>query len=138
MLDIPQKLEAATKAILDAEETVAQCYTGLSSDEKIMPRVIITAQSGDEMPQGSGNFKLQLSVSILSNADETTIEEHRTLCASILGVMMEDDIASQLSSAVSDFHCFGFSNRGCREQVEDRAWVTEFTSDFYCAGLALV
>jgi len=138
MLDMPQKLELSIKTVLDAEGSTAQCFAGLSADDKVTPRAIITAQSGDEMPQGSGNYKLQVSVTVISNADDTTIEEHRALCVTLLGTLMEDDIASQLSSAVSDFHCFGFSNRGCRESVEDRAWVTEFTSDFYCAGLALV
>lgn len=138
MLDLPQKLEAAAKALLDNEGTEAQVFAGLSNDDKVTPRVIVTATGGDEMPQGSGNFRLTLTVMVISNADDKTIQEHRTLCSTLLGVMMEDDIATQLSSAESDFHCFGFFYRNCREQVEDWAWVTEFSTGLYCAGLALV
>jgi hypothetical protein len=113
-------------------------FTGLSADEQVMPRAIVSAMTGREQPQGSGNFMVDLAVQVLSKADDSTIEEHRTLCISTIGLLVQDDVAAQLSSIVPDFHVFGFTNRTHREVIEDRAWVTEFSAEFYCAGLVLV
>ena len=137
MLDLPQKLETAAKALIDGAGLIT-VYTGLCADEQTMPRAIVSAMTGREQPQGSGNFMVDLTVQVLSKADDSTIEEHRTLCISTIGLFMQDDVASQLSSVVPDFHVFGFTNRNHREAIEDRAWVTEFSSEFYCAGLVLV
>lgn len=138
MLDLAQKLETAVKAIIDAEATGVTCYTGLTAEEKTTPRITVVALNGPETPQGSGNFNLNLSVEVRSNATDKTLAEHRTLCATVLGVMSEDDIADQLSGAEDAFHAFGFSNRQAQEAVDDGAWVTTLSADVYCAGVALV
>lgn len=138
MLDLAQKLEAAVKAIIDAEATGATCYAGLSDDEKTTPRITVVALNGPETPQGSGNFNLSLSVEVRSNATDKELSEHRTLCATVLGVMCEDDIATQLSGAETAFYAFGISNRNAQESVDAGAWVTTLTMDVYCAGIALV
>ena len=137
MLDLPQKLESAAKELINGAGLIT-VFTGICADEQTTPRAIVAAMSGREMPQGSGNFTVDLTVQVLSKADDSTIEEHRALCVSTIGLLMQDDIASQLSASVPDFHVFGFTNRTCREFIEDRAWVTEFSAEFYCAGLALV
>ncbi len=137
MLDLPQKLEAAAAKLI-GDAGIVPVFTGFDLNEQTSPRCIISALSGNEMPQGSGNFMIQLSVSVLVKSDDNTVEEDRTLCQSAIGIMMMDNIAELLSAAVPDFHCFGFTNRQCRESVEDRSWMTEFTADMYCAGLVLV
>ena len=137
MLDLPQKLETAAKALIDGAGLIT-VFTGLSADEQVTPRAIVSAMTGREQPQGSGNFMVDLTVQVLSKADDSTIEEHRALCVSTIGLFMQSDVASQLSSIVPDFHVFGFTNRTHREVIEDRAWVTEFSAEFYCAGLVLV
>ena len=137
MLDLPQKLETAAKALIDGAGLIT-VFTGLSADEQVTPRAIVSAMTGREQPQGSSNFMVDLTVQVLSKADDSTIEEHRALCVSTIGLFMQSDVASQLSSIVPDFHVFGFTNRTHREAIEDRAWVTEFSAEFYCAGLVLV
>jgi len=138
MQDLPQKLEEAVKVIIDAEATGVTCYTGITAEEKTTPRITVTGQGGQETPQASGNFTVPLSIEVRSNANDKTLAEHRALCTTVLGVMSEDDIATQMSAATSGFHAFGFSNRNFSERVDEKSWVTEMTMDVYCAGLALV
>lgn len=137
MLDLPQKLESAAKALIEGTGLIT-VFAGLSADEQVTPRAVVSALTGEEYPQSSGNFRMYLTVQVLSKADDSTIEEHRALCISTLGLFMQNDVASQLSSIVPDFHVLGFTIRTCREAIEDRAWVTEFSAEFYCSGLALV
>lgn len=137
MLDLPQKLETAAKALIEVPGLIT-VFTGLCADEQVTPRAIVSAMTGREQPQGSGNFMVDLVVQVLSKADDSTIEEHRALCISTIGLFMQTDIAAQLSSIVPNFYVFGFTNRNHREAIEDRAWVTEFSAEFYCAGLVLV
>lgn len=137
MLDLAQKFEEAAKLLIEAQGAIT-VFAGFDENDQVIPRCVIIARTGSEFPQGSGNFTLAVTVQVYSKADDSTVQEHRNLCQSVIGKFNEDDFASQLSSQVDNFHCFGFSNRSGLEQIEDRAWVTEFSFDAYCAGVALV
>ena len=137
MLDLAQKFEESAKALVEAQDVIT-VFAGFDENDQIVPRCVIIGRNGNEFPQGSGNFTINCTVQVISKADDSTVQEHRNLCQSVIGKFNEDDFASQLSSQVSDFHCFGFSNRTANEYIEDRAWVTEFSFDAYCAGVALV
>jgi hypothetical protein len=138
MLDLQQKLEAAAKAVIEAAQSDVTVFTGVSADEKVTPRVTVTAQSGNETPQGSGNFTMHLMIEVRSNADDKGVDEHRAYCRTVLGEMSREDIADLLSQSEDDFHAFGFTNRSCGESVDDRGWVTVLEMDVYCAGVSLV
>lgn len=137
MLDLPQKLEAAAKALIDKQGADATCYVGLGHEEKELPCIVVAAVNGNETPQGSGNYMLSLMVEIRSAPKDNNIDEHRALCRAALGCFSQEDSNDQLSGAAADFHVFGITNRQSRESVEERTWVTEMTMECYCAGLAL-
>lgn len=138
MLDLQQKLESAAKAVIEAAQSDVQVFTGISTDEKVTPRATVIAQSGNETPQGSGNFTIHLMVEVRSNSGDKNQDEHRAYCRTVIGAMSFDDIADQLTQAEADFHAFGFTNRSCQESVDDLGWVTQLEMDVYCAGVALV
>lgn len=150
MFSLPQKLEQAAKSLIDALgltvtvnrngeniDTPLTCNTGLADEDKAVPLVTVSALSGEEFPQSSGNFRLTFSAEIKSNADETTLEAHRALCDAALVPLMSDDSEAQLTSAAADFAVIGISNRQCNERIEDRSWVTQLQFEAYCCGLAL-
>jgi len=137
MLDLAQKFETAAKLLVEAQGAIT-AFAGFDDNDQVIPRCVIIARTATEFPQGSGNFTINVTVQVYSKADDTNVQEHRNLCASVIGKFNEDDFASQMSSQVDDFHCFGFSGRGGNEFIEDRARVTEFSFDAYCAGVALV
>ena len=110
---------------------------GIGEDDKAVPSITVAALSGQESPQFSGNFILTFTADIKSNADETTLTDHRTLCDAALVPLMSDDTAAQLSAAASDFAVIGITNRQSNERIEDRSWITSLTFEAYCAGVAL-
>jgi hypothetical protein len=150
MQSLPQKLEAAAAAIVQAlgvsvdvrttDETTStplNIQTGLSDEDKATPSITFSAMNGQEFPQGSGNFTLTLTVDIKTSADATTLEAHRVLCEEALEPLMSDDTEAQLTAAEPDFGCMGISNRQCNERIEDRSWITTLQFDAYCMGTAL-
>lgn len=150
MQSLPQKLEAACKSLIDAagvsvpvtrdgetSETAVTVFTGLSQEEKALPSVTIAVLSGQEFPQDSGNFSMNVAVEVRSNADETDLVAHRQFCEDALEPVMQDDTADQLSQQNEDLGVMGISNRQSRERVEDRTWVTDLSFDAYCCGQAL-
>lgn len=150
MQSIPQKFEAAAKGLIDAASVSVSVrrngeqidvplavFTGLGQDDKALPALTIAAVNGQEFPQGSGNFTLNITVMVASNADETDLLAHRQLCEDALAPLMDEDTAANLSAGGEDLGVMGISNRQSAERIEDRSWVTELQFDAYCCGLAL-
>lgn len=150
MQSLPQKFEAAAKTLVDAvgvsvpvrregetTEVQLQVFTGLSGDEKALPSLTIAVMSGQEFPQDSGNFTLNVMVDVKSNADETDLTAHRQLCEDALAPLMSDDTAAQLSAQGEALGVMGISNRQSQERIEERGWVTQLVFDAYCCGQIL-
>lgn len=150
MQSLPQKFESACANLLDVAgvsvpvrrqgataNVTLKVFNGFDADEKELPSATVAAMSGQEFPQDSGNFTLSVVVEIRSNADETDLQAHRQLCEDALSPLMQDNTASQLTSADDALGVMGISNRASRERVEDRTWVTEYSFDAYCCGQVL-
>ncbi len=143
MQDLPQKLEAAGRALIEAMGVSVGAapvlvFTGTDDSTKTLPHALVVAQNGPEFPQGSGNFTLQLSVELRLSADDTSVAQQRTAAGIVLGVFMSDDLATELGAATSDFGVFGISNRlAGGSRIEDRQWVSELSMDVYCCSQAL-
>ncbi len=142
MQDLQQKLESAAYELVDSlalscGDRALQVFTGLDIDEQYKPSVTMIALSGQEFPQGSGNFTLSFSAVVASNANDVSIEQHRELCRLALAPLSSDDTAEQLSAAVPALAVQGISNRSCVERVVDSNFETELSFDCYCCGLAI-
>lgn len=142
MQDLPQKLELAAKTLVHAlalsvADSALMVFTGISEEIKALPSVTMVAISGDEFPQDSGNFRITFTAVVATNANDTTLAEHRQLCEDALAPLMDETTATDLSEAIEDFACMGISNRQSRGLKEDTTWITELSFDAYCCGVAL-
>lgn len=138
MLDLNNQLEAAAKSVIEAADLGLNLYSGQDNDTRKLPAVIIHAGDGYEHPWASGNWSLTLSITVRSNASDTTIATHRERCNLVFAVLMADDIASQLSAVEADFHAFGVSNRQSREDREEDSWISTLSMDVYCCQVDMV
>lgn len=132
MLDLTNKAEEAIKATLDAATVAATVFAGQSAETIELPACIVHAQAGQEAPLNSGNCYVSVEVRVMSNADDTAIADHRSLCTSIFTVLMADDLATTLSAAASDFSVLGIRNRSVREDRQDDSWVSTLSFELYC------
>lgn len=142
MQDLQQKLESAAKELvevlaLNCAGRDVKVFTGLDIEEQYKPCVTMVALTGNELPQGSGNFTLAFSAVVSTNANDTTIEQHRELCRNALAPLMSDDTEIQLGEAIDDFGVLGIFNRACVERAVDDCFETELNFEAVCLGAAL-
>lgn len=133
--DLTNKLEAAAAALLAASlgSTLA-VKTGQAEGKLTRPVAIVKAEQGDEFPQGTGNFKMQLTAQVQASADDTGLTAHRGFFAAVVDVLRDDEVAASLSAQQSDFHVLGVNNPRYNELEQDRAHVSELTLEVYCCA----
>ena len=124
------KLEDAAKNVYVATASAAiASFTGLSTDAVSVPCVVFSAQQGDESVPGSYQFRCTLTITVKSNADSTTITQHRDYVSDAFDLFMADDIDATLSGATgaqTDFTVTHvMSQRNISERIEERMHVSE-------------
>lgn len=134
MIDLPNKLEEAAAFLASDTTNEAKVFTGQSDQIRKRPAIGVHATGGDEMPQGSGNFLVNLSVVLLANSKDYTIAAFRTLGAIVSAPFMSDDIAERLSASAEEFTAFGFRNRSLREDIQEDSFRSELSMDVYCCA----
>jgi hypothetical protein len=135
--DLTNKLEAAALALLAANPISGLTgFTGQSAATQSRPALICRAEQGDELPQGTGNFNMQLTLQVQSSADDTQLASHRNFFASVVDLFTDSTVATGLS-ALTDFHAMGTFNPRFNEEIQDRAYVSELTITVYCCATDL-
>lgn len=109
-----------------------QILTGDSNATQVQPKAVVlcdSASSPADLPEGLGNFSCSVRVTIFSNADDTTLAQHRARCASIYGNM--NDLASIQAAfvATGDATAYDVTFRSEDEGVVERSWATSFSYD---------
>jgi hypothetical protein len=116
--DLESKVEAAFVSVLSGSATLTGLgltfLRGVESEEQVLPCVVCHCQGGTEEPQNYGNYfqdvsiwiKTKLTKADPSNPTEDRTAAHRALVAPVRDLLSTDDLAAQLSDAVSDFYVF--------------------------------
>lgn len=134
-----------TKSIRHIVEDVLQSYlsaqtglttvsflTGDSANLQTLPKAVIVCDSASapgDLPEGLGNFSCSVRITMFSNADDTTLADHRYRCAQISGNMR--DVTSIKAAFVlgGDATCYDVTMRSEDEGVDERSWATAFSFD---------
>ena len=141
------KTEEALKSVIDTDTTLTQrgdasVYTALSTGTLALPAVVVEAGSGDEHPWSSGNFNVDCEVKVFSSADPkvpATLAAHRSRTGYVMDAVMNGTLADDLTSAVSDFTCFGVVSRSLLPEArDDRHMISGMRLRLYCAPSNLV
>lgn len=108
--DLNSKLEEAMKSVVDdlalASVTV---NAGATTEDLATPYVVCACSAGGteaENLKGTGIYVHTATVTVTSSLDDDTMVTHRSRVASVFDAFRDNDIATTLSSAVSDFHCY--------------------------------
>ena len=127
-------IESVTAAYLAADSGLAgvNIYKGDSSDVMVLPKAIVLCDSarGAFSSGGDlGNYSASLRISVVSNADDTTLTGHRERCAQLVGAMTN---VSALQSAFTNddqAHLYDATVASENEGVDERSWVTAYAFD---------
>jgi hypothetical protein len=112
--------------------TTIQFLTGDSAVTQTLPKAVVlcdSARTPADLPEGLGNFDCSVRVTLFSNADDTTLADHRARCAAISGNM--NDLASIQAAfaGTGDALCYDVTVRSEDEGIDERSWATSFAYD---------
>lgn len=109
-----RKTEAAMVAVIK-DYYAGEVYAGTRGDVKEHPCVVCVASDGEEMPLGSGNTALTVTVSVQDQIDEQaeplSTDRFDAAVEAVGNALRYDDLDAQLSGKVLNFHCIGVMGR---------------------------
>jgi len=112
--------------------TSVQFLTGDSAVTQTLPKAVVLCDSArppGELPEGEGNYSCSVRITLFSNADDTTLTDHRARCAALSGNMR--DLASIQAAFVAsgDATCYDVTIGSEDEGIDERSWATAFSFD---------
>jgi hypothetical protein len=129
-------VEQVLKTYLSTETGLAgvSLYTGDSADVMTLPKLVILCESArtpNDLPEGLGNYSCSVRMTLFSNADDTTLTDHRARCAGLVGSMSVDSLPNIKAAFTTsgDATCYDVTIQAEDEGVDERSWATVFTYD---------
>jgi len=103
-------------------------------DDQKAPNIVIDAQDGGEEILGSGNFVAQVSITVASQADDTTRESHIARCDAVFKLLMDTEVTGAVSAALDGFTLFQVRGFRHSKQRQGRQWQNTLTIEVECAA----
>lgn len=127
-------VEAAIGTYLSAETGLSDVaiYTGDSAETNVLPKAIVicdSARTPAGLPEGLGNFSCGVRITIFSNADDTTLSDHRSRCAALSGAMQNVTAIKSVFTASGAASCYDVTVQSEDEGIVERSWATAFYFD---------
>ena len=107
-------------------------YTGDSAETNILPKAIVVCDSARApagLPEGLGNYNCGVRITVFSNADDTTLSQHRSRCAAVSGAMQDLTAIKAGFVTSGDATCYDVSPMSEDEGISERSWATAFSYD---------
>jgi hypothetical protein len=127
-------VESVLDTYLSAETGLAgvTIYTGDSNETNVLPKAIVvcdSARTPNGLPEGLGNYSCGMRITIFSNADDTTLAQHRARCAGLSGAMQNLTSIKAAFATSADASCYDVTPMSEDEGVAERSWSTAFSYD---------
>lgn len=133
-------VESVLSTYLGSESGLAgvNVYTGDSDDINVLPKAITicdSARAPAGLPEGLGNYSCSVRITLFSNADDTTLAQHRARCAGLVGAMQNVTAIKLGFVADGEATCYDVSPLSEDEGVNERSWATVFSYDLWAVML---
>jgi hypothetical protein len=112
--------------------TTVSFLTGDSAATQTLPKAVVlceSARSPNDLPEGEGNFNCSVRITLFSNADDTTLADHRARCAALSGNMRDLTSIKVAFVASTDAACYDVTMQSEDEGIDERSWATSFAFD---------
>ena len=112
--------------------TTVTFLTGDSAATQTLPKAVVlceAARAPSDLPEGEGNFSCSVRITLFSNADDTTLADHRLRCAALSGNMRDLVSIKAAFTAGADASCYDVTMQSEDEGIDERSWATSFTFD---------
>ena len=122
----------ATYLVAQTDLTTIAFLTGDSATTQTLPKAIVLCESArapGDLPEGLGNYSCSVRITLFSNADDTTLADHRLRCAALAGNMRDLTSIKAAFAATGDATCYDVTIGSEDEGVDERSWATAFSYD---------
>jgi len=109
--------------------TSVQFLTGDSAATQTLPKAVVLCDSArppGDLPEGEGNYSCSVRITLFSNADDTTLADHRARCAALSGNMRDLTSIQAAFTTGGDASCYDVSIMSEDEGIDERSWATSF------------
>ena len=122
----------ATYLAAQTDLTTIAFLTGDSAATQTLPKAIVLCESAKapgDLPEGLGNYSCSVRITLFSNADDTTLADHRLRCAALAGNMRDLTSIQAAFTTGADASCYDVTIGSEDEGVDERSWATSFSYD---------
>ena len=122
----------ATYLAAQTDLTTVTFLTGDSAATQTLPKAVVLCESArapGDLPEGLGNYSCSVRITLFSNADDTTLANHRLRCAALSGNMRDLTSIKAAFTATGDASCYDVTIGSEDEGVDERSWATSFSFD---------
>ena len=116
----------------DAGLTGVNVYKGDSQDVMVLPKIIVlcdAARGAPPLGDPMGNYSCSVRITVVSNADDTTLTTHRQRCAQLVGAMSNTTALATAFSTDGQALFYDCGVESEAEGVDERSWATAFSYD---------
>ena len=120
----------ATYLAAQTDLTTIAFLTGDSAATQTLPKAIVLCESArapGDLPEGLGNYSCSVRITLFSNADDTTLADHRARCAALVGNMRDLNSIKAAFVSGGDAACYDVSILSEDEGIDERSWATSFS-----------
>lgn len=126
--------EQVIVARLAAETGLAgvNVYPGENGAIDVLPKCIVLCESArtpDEIPDGLGNYVCGVRITLVSEAHDTTLEQHRARCAALAGSLQDVSAIKAAFAATGDALCYDIYPQSDDEGIDNTSWASVFLYD---------
>ena len=112
--------------------TTVTFLTGDSAATQTLPKAVVlcdSARNPADLPEGAGNYSCSVRITLFSNADDTTLADHRARCAALSGNMRDLTSIKAAFVTSTDASCYDVTIGSEDEGIDERSWATAFSFD---------
>ena len=112
--------------------TTVTFLTGDNAAIQTLPKAVVLCDSArppGDLPEGEGNYACSVRITLFSNADDTTLADHRLRCAALSGNMRDLVSIKAAFTSGGDASCYDVTMQSEDEGIDERSWATSFTFD---------
>jgi hypothetical protein len=120
----------ATFLAAQTDLTTVSFLTGDSAATQTLPKAVVLCDSArppSSLPEGAGNYDCSVRITLFSNADDTTLADHRLRCAALVGNMRDLSGLQAAFTTGGDAHLYDVTIGSEDEGVDERSWATAFS-----------
>jgi hypothetical protein len=120
----------ATFLAAQTDLTTVSFLTGDSAATQTLPKAVVLCDSARppaSLPEGAGNYDCSVRITLFSNADDTTLADHRLRCAALVGNMRDLSGLQAAFTTGGDAHLYDVTIGSEDEGVDERSWATAFS-----------